>query len=79
MLCGLTRIRSRIKLWIYVRKHSEWNCKGFCPICKYWDMCLVSKEAEEVKDAMDEKYEDYLKAVEKALAQEIAKTRREYK
>ena len=47
MLCGLTRIRSKIKLWNFVKHHSEWKCYHFCPLCKYWETCMISMKAEQ--------------------------------
>ena len=46
MLCGLTHIRSRIKLAWFVFKHPEWKCKPWCLNCEYFDSCLLAYEAE---------------------------------
>ena len=45
MLCGLTHIRSRIKLAWFVFKNPEWKCKPWCLSCEYFDTCLLEYEA----------------------------------
>lgn len=47
MLCGLIRLVSRIKLWHFVRKADNWECNDCCIFCKWADLCMVEKEAEE--------------------------------
>ena len=46
MSCGLTRIRSRIKLAWFVFRHPEWKCKPWCLSCRFFDVCLACYEAE---------------------------------
>ena len=48
MLCGLTRILSRIKLTLYVMFHKEWNCLPMptCFCCKYWETCWYEYQVE---------------------------------
>lgn len=51
MSCGRIPIVSRIKLMIYVWRHPEWDCRHFCPACKFVDYCMNEMEAE--KDGKD--------------------------
>ena len=44
MLCGLTRLASRIKMCWYVMTHKEYKCKPHCLWCKYFDVCYDVKE-----------------------------------
>ena len=46
MLCGLTRILSRIKLVWFVFRNPEWKCKPWCLSCEYYDNCLFEYEME---------------------------------
>lgn len=58
MLCGLTRILSRIKLTWYVLWHKEWNCLPLpiCFCCKYWETCWYEYQIEHGIDP----YEPYV-------------------
>ena len=48
MLCGLTRILSRIKLSWYVTWHKEWKCFPIpaCLFCEYWETCWYEYQVE---------------------------------
>ena len=47
MLCGLTRLASRIKMAWWVLWHPKFHCKPQCLWCKYFEMCHGTKEALE--------------------------------
>nr|DAV08886.1 MAG TPA: outer capsid protein sigma-1 attachment protein [Caudoviricetes sp.] len=39
MLCGLTRLVSRIKWWLV----KPFKCNGICWTCPYYDICVNDK------------------------------------
>lgn len=59
MLCGLTRIRSRIKrlwnqfhLWIWRNKYGYFQCNHCCVGCEFFDNCMseFNEQAMEILD-----------------------------
>ena len=59
MLCGVTRILSRIKLAWFVFRHPEWKCKPWCLKCEFFDTCLFEYEAETGETIEGIPLEDY--------------------
>lgn len=53
MLCGVIRILSRIKWWLFGPKYKF--CRQFCPTCEYFDIC--KSDVEYVETVMGEPFE----------------------
>lgn len=53
MLCGQTRILSRIKWWLFGPKTKM--CKGFCPTCRFYKRCV--KEVDYLEELFGEPFE----------------------
>lgn len=46
MLYGLIRILSKIKWWVTKSKTIRQTCNGFCPMCEYYDYCVLDNTDE---------------------------------
>ena len=55
MLCGLTRLASRIKLFWFVLWNREAHCRPACLWCKYAEFCYGIKE--EIETVYGEPFE----------------------
>lgn len=44
MLCGLTRLVSRIKMMLYTHTHPGYHCKALCLFCQFFENCYYDKE-----------------------------------